>query len=114
MPYQQRRIPIGRRRERIAIQRASTSGDGMGGQSNVWTTIAEPWAQIWPLDERDKEALAAQQITAKHGYHIAIPYRADIRPTMRAIIRDTTMEIHTVSDDEMRRRRLVLQVGEVQ
>lgn len=114
MPYQQRRIPIGQRRERIELQVASTSDDGMGGQVNSWITVGRPWAQVWALDERTKEALAAQSITARHGYHVAIPFSTAVTPKMRAIVRDSTMEIHTVVDDEGKRRRLVLQVGEVQ
>ena len=114
MPYQQLRIPIGRRREQVAIQRASTSDDGMGGQVQSWATVSEPWAQVWALDERTKEALAAQSITARHGYHVAIPFSTAVTPKMRVIVRDTTMEIHSVVDDEGKRRRLVLQVGEVQ
>jgi SPP1 family predicted phage head-tail adaptor len=58
--------------------------------------------------------LASQQITARHAYHVVIPYRAGVTPDLRLIVRDTTMQIHTVVDDEGRRRRLVLQVGEVQ
>lgn len=117
MPYQTPRTPIGARRERIVLEEAVEFDDGLGGQILVqWRTLAEPWAQVTALDERTKEALAGQGLTARHAYHVAIPYRTDVsvRPTLRAIVRDTTMQIHTVTDDEGRRRRLVLQVGEVQ
>jgi SPP1 family predicted phage head-tail adaptor len=115
MPYQRPRIPIGARREKVTLQEAQTTSDGMGGQTiSKWVTIGEPWAQVTALDERDKEALAAQQITAKHAYHVVIPYRDDLTPALRLILRDTTMQIHTVVDDEGLRRRLTLQVGEVQ
>lgn len=117
MPYQQPRVPIGQRREKVALQQAVTEDDGMGGQTTIrWRTIGEPWAQVTALDERTKEALAAQSITARHAYHVTIPYRTDIvvGPTLRVIVRDSTMQIHTVTDDEGRRRRLILQVGEVQ
>lgn len=117
MPYQMPRIPIGRRREKIELQEAVTEDDGLGGQTVTrWRTIGEPWAQVQALDERTKEGMAAQGITARHGYHVAIPYRTDIdvRPELRLIVRDSTMQIHTVTDDEGKRRRLILQVGEVQ
>jgi SPP1 family predicted phage head-tail adaptor len=115
MPYQRSRIPIGARRERVTLQRAVTAADGIGGLTiTKWETVGEPWAYVTALDERDKEALMAQQITATHGYHVAMPYRTDVTPALRLILRDTTMQIHTVVDDEGRRRRLTLQVGEVQ
>lgn len=114
MAYGQKRIPRGDYRELVTIQQASSSDDGMGGQVNGWTTFAQPWAKVEALDERTKEALMAQQITARHGYHVVIPYRSGITPAMRIIVRDTTMQIHSAVDDEGRKRRLVLQVGEVQ
>lgn len=117
MPYQMPRIPIGARREKVELQEAYTEDDGLGGQTVIqWRTVAEPWAQVQALDERTKEAIAAQGITARHGYHVAMPYRTDIsvRPTLRVIVRDSTMQIHSVTDDEGRRRRVILQVGEVQ
>lgn len=112
--YGQRRVPIGRRREKVTLQVAQSSDDGMGGRVQSWRTHSEPWASVNALDERTKESLMAQQITARHGYFVVVPYQAGIVPSMRIIVRDTTMQIHTVVDDEGNRRRLVLQVGEVQ
>lgn len=115
MPYQRPRVPIGARREQVTLQEPVTSSDGMGGQVvSKWRTVSEPWAHVTALDERDKEALAAQQITAKHAYHVVIPYQSGISSQLRIIVRDSTMQIHTVVDDEGLRRRLTLQVGEVQ
>jgi SPP1 family predicted phage head-tail adaptor len=115
MPYQSPRIPIGQRREQITIRQRVTTDDGMGGQLETGTEIvAEPWAQVIALDERTNEAMAGQQLTARHGYLVTIPYQEGITPRLIVNVRDTTMEIHTVADDEGLRRRLVLQVREVQ
>jgi SPP1 family predicted phage head-tail adaptor len=115
MPYQQPRIPIGRRRERITIRQRVTEDDGLGGQAALRPAIiAEPWARVEALDERSQEAMAGQQLTARHGYQVTIPYQSGITPRLIVNVRDTTMEIHTVADDEGLRRRLVLQVREVQ
>jgi SPP1 family predicted phage head-tail adaptor len=120
MAYQSPRTPIGRRRHRIALQSLVTTDDGMGGQIPVTTdndgylTFGEAWAAVTPLDERTKEALAAQQITARHGYFLDIKYRTDILPSHRVVWDDKTLQIHSVADDEGKKRRLILQVGEVQ
>lgn len=115
MPYGQQRIPIGQRREKVTLEEAFTEDDGMGGQALIrWRTVGEPWANVQALDERTKESLMAQSITARHGYHVVIPYRSDLTPQHRIIVRDSTMQIHSVVDDEGLRRRLILQVGEVQ
>ena len=76
--------------------------------------MAEPWAQVMALDERSQESVAGSQLTARHGYLVTIPYQSGITPRLIVNVRDTTMEIHTVADDEGLRRRLVLQVREVQ
>lgn len=115
MPYGQKRVPIGHRRERVTIQVALTSDDGMGGQTvRKWKTVGEPYAKIEALDERTREALMGQAMTARHAYHVVMPYRSDLTPAHRVIVRDTTMQIHSITDDKGLRRRLVLQVGEVQ
>src|SRR5262245_19671137 len=99
MPYQRPRTPIGRRREKISLQREVAADDGAGGQSVTWQTYAQPWGEVTPLDARDQEALAAMQLTVKHGYHFAIPYRTDTTPKDRLVYRGKTMEIKTVVDD---------------
>ena len=115
MPYQRARIPIGQRRERVTVQIAQTSDDGAGGQvTTKWAPLIETWAHVAPLDERDKEGLRAQQITATHAYHIAIPYTTSVTPTERVIWRGKTLQIFTAVDDDSRKRRLMLQCGEVQ
>jgi SPP1 family predicted phage head-tail adaptor len=115
MPYGAKRTSIGKRRERITIRQRVTTDDGLGGQLELRKKIvAEPWAKVEALDERTHEAVAGSQLTARHGYLLEIPYQASITPRLIVNVRGTTMEIHTVADDEGLRRRLVLHVREVQ
>jgi|SRR5688572_7480195 head-tail adaptor len=115
MPYNQPRVPIGRRRERITIKQRATDDDGLGGQVAIRPAIvAEPWAQVEALDERMAEAVMGSQLTARHAYMVTVPYDARITPRLMVNLRNTTMEIHSVADDEGLRRRMVLQVREVQ
>lgn len=113
--YRQPRVPIGKRRERITIRQRATEDDGLGGQAEMRSSIVgEPWAQVVALDERGREGVQGSQLTVGHGYYLVVPYHPDITPRMIVNVRNTTMEIHTVADDEGLRRRLVLQVREVQ
>ena len=116
MAYQSPRTPIGQRRHRITVRLAQTSDDGMGGvvSSTALFQRREMWAKVTPLDERTKEALAAQNITARHGYFFEVPYTTGIDPTWQVEYLQKTYEIHSAADDEGRRRRLLLQCGEVQ
>lgn len=115
MSYQEVRVPIGRRRERITFKRPVTSDDGLGGQvTSKYKIVSEPWAKVQALDERTNESMEGGQLTARHGYLVTIPYQSGITPRLIANIRGTTMEVHTVTDDEGLRRRLVVQLREVQ
>ncbi len=117
MPYQAKRTPIGSRRERIALQaKVSSTDDGMGGQVSTWKTVAKPWANITPLDGRSIEALRASQVTASHFYHVDLRYRTATVPnvTMRIAWRKILLQIHSVVDDDVLQRRLVLHCGEIQ
>lgn len=116
MAYQSPRTQIGQRRERITVRLAQTSDDGMGGTVSSTSIYRERqmWAKVLPLDERTKEALSAQQITARHGYFFDIPYTTGIDHSWEIEWQGQTYQIHSLADDEGRKRRLLLQCGEVQ
>ena len=116
MPYQRARTPIGRRREYIQLQERSSSSDGIGGQVVSWATVARSWASVVPLDRNDQESIRAGQETVEHSFHFDMRYRWNTRPTpkMRILWRDRTLEIRTVVDDDVMRKRIIVQCGEVQ
>lgn len=116
MPYQRVRTPIGLRRERVSLQQKTATDDGAGGQTLAWREIAQPWAEVMPLDDRAREGMAARQIQSAHTYHVNIRYRPDVFATgeqMRLVWRGKTLEIHTADDDLARKGRLILLCGEV-
>lgn len=118
MPYQRTQTAIGTRRDRVTFLEPVTTDDGMGGQDVTrWRTKLKTWMAVTALDERSKEALAAQQLTARHAYHGDMRYREDVFASgelWRVNWRDRTLEVHSVTDDDGRKRRLVLQLAEVQ
>ena len=114
MPYQRVRTAIAQRRERVHIEEPVLSEDSGEQQIVRWRTVAEPWASVQALDERGREALAAAQLTVTQAYHIDIPYRSGVSPTLRLTWRDKTLQIHSAVDDDGRRERLVLLCSEVQ
>lgn len=118
MPYQRPRTPCGSRRERAEVQHLPTIDDGIGGQveadNNGWRKFCEIWLMPVPLDERSREVVMGAQLTAQHGYHFDTRYRTDLTNAMRLIWRDKTLQIHSIADDEGRKRRLILYCGEVQ
>jgi SPP1 family predicted phage head-tail adaptor len=53
-------------------------------------------------------------LTARHAYHFDTAYRTDLLPTMTLEYRGKTLQIHTVVDDDARKKRLILYCSEVQ
>lgn len=118
MPYQARKTEIGQRRDRVRFLEPVSTDDGMGGQSVTrYRTVVTTWMEMTALDERSKEALAAQQLTARHAYHGNMRYRADVFASAeqwRLSWRNRTLEIHSVTDDDGRKQRLIILCAEVQ
>ncbi len=116
MPYQSARTPIGRRRERAIVYSRAMTDDGMGGQSSTVPAsakVAEIWVRPIPLDDRRLEAIMAGQLSAQRTYHFDTAYREDITAKMYLTWRRRELEIHTVADDDARKKRLVLFCSEV-
>lgn len=114
MGYQRVRTAIDKRRERVHLKQPVLS-ESDGQQAIVrWQTVAEPWAAVEALDDRQRESLAALQLTVTQSYHVDIPYRAGVLPSMLVEWRDKTLQIHSVVDDDARRERLILLCSEVQ
>ena len=109
------RVAIGSHREVARLQRASTSDDGMGGQgAPTWTDVAQVWVAVGTPSVGQRETLAAAQVTALQAYAVDMRYRTGVRPSMRLLWRDKTLEIQSVVDVDMRRQRLQLLCSEVQ
>lgn len=118
MPFQRRRTPLGQRRHHLHFQRPDTTDDGMGGQTLTWTTVATAWGRVEALDERQREAVDAQQLQGRAAYHIDIARRQGPEPrvptTWRILWDGKTLEIHHVVDDTGRKRRHIILASEVQ
>ena len=111
-------------RERIYIQRRSTTADAQGGRAVAWldlvtgtTTGRTLAASVEPMAAGERVAAAA--IGSHQKYTAVIRYRADVTPAMRISWRPfrhttaKTLEIHTVQFYEGQRVFLTLACSEV-
>lgn len=99
----------GRLRERVTIQQRTMASDGMGGQTETWSTLATVWAGVLPRQaNREALVIAANQLQARSGFDVRIRYRDDVSPSMRVSWRGNTLEVESVSDPDQRKREIVL------
>jgi SPP1 family predicted phage head-tail adaptor len=91
-------------RDKVTIQRKSTSRGAAGGEVNSWVDLAEVWAGIMPLSGRE---LASQRsIYADATHKILIRYRDDVTPKMRVLFGTRQFDIASSLNMDGHRRYL--------
>lgn len=106
------RVAIGDLRDRVTLQEAVATDDGMGGQSiTKWKPIGDVWAAV--SMGGGSERLQGEQITASASVSVQTRWRSDISTAHRLIWRDRTLQIHGVLEDS-HKRSLTLTCSEVQ
>lgn len=105
------RVRAGDLRERVIVQRATTTADTQGGRTTTWSALATVPASVVPWETQQDEALRADALTAMARYRVWLRYRPDVTPTMRLswtpyrMSTAKTLEIQAVS---LRGRELLL------
>ena len=75
-------MPIGDLDKRISIQAETRVGDGMGGFTSSWATVASSIAAaIWPVSA--SETVKANALTMVTTHRVRIRYRSVMRPSWR-------------------------------
>jgi len=80
---------------RITIQERTDTRDGAGEPVPTWSTLAEVWASLEPLQGR--EDFDAQQINAIRPTKFRIRYREDVDETMRIAWDGQTWDINAIT-----------------
>lgn len=86
MPY-----AAGELDERVTIQRATETPDGMGGFAVTWAPVATVWAHVRPRSGRERAAF--DRIEASGSYLCVIRRRTDIGPADRILWRGRVFNI---------------------
>jgi len=73
----------GRLNRRVTLQSQTVSRDAVGQAKSVWTDAATVWAAVLPL--RGKEYFESAKVNSEITVRIIIRYRADVKPSWRAI-----------------------------
>jgi SPP1 family predicted phage head-tail adaptor len=74
-------MDIGRLRERVTLQQATTTTDAQGGSATTWATLDTVWASIEPVSGR--EQIQAGAMGSQVGYRVGLRYRGDLSASHR-------------------------------
>jgi len=89
---------IGSFRDRITLQSSAGTSDGMGGETQVFSTAYETWADVQEL--RGDRELRFGQLAYNTAYEIKVRYRNgdanEPSTAYRVIYRGQTLTIHSI------------------
>ena len=93
-------------RDRVGIQRRTTSRDAAGAVLIAWETYATVWAAVEPLSGR--EAVAMKEVHASANVRVTLRWRKDLRAQDRLLFVTRVFEINGITDVGGRQRWLEL------
>ena len=107
---------IGKMDQRVFIQRATATADGMGGSTVTWATIATVWAAVTPFPMKAQEAMVEGRMTATQPLQMRIYSRRDLTEKDRVLWDGRTFNIRGIPLDSLRSQfmDLVIEAGVTQ
>lgn len=104
-------VCAGRRNKLITIQKPTVTSTTGGEPVETWSTLAKVWAAVEPLNAR--EAFNARQVQAVTTHKIAILYRSDVTPAMRATWNSRTFKFESIINRDEADRETIIMAFEV-
>lgn len=101
---------IGKLRHRITIESKGQASDGAGGYIESWSPFATLWAEVKPINSRER--FQAEQVQARTTHRIWIRYRDDLETDMRVSYQSRSMAILGITDPDERKHWLVIDCEE--
>lgn len=80
--------------KRARIISATTTGDGQGGQAEVWAVVATVWAAFEPYTGRERIQAGQVQTPVSHRVHMR--YRTGLTTSLRLLYDSRVFEIAEV------------------
>lgn len=96
--------------ERITVTRVTLTSDGMGGNTESWSTIATLWACVKPINGRERSM--AQQTESPRNYRFTVRRTAGSAAILekdRITWRGKVMNIRFIADNGPKKQYLVLE-----
>ena len=93
-------------RQRLAIERPTSTADGGGGRATDWSTVATVFAAVRTLRAGEREELGRLDGVATH--RVTVRAGVDLRGGDRLIAGGRTLRVLAVRDDDAGRHRVAL------
>lgn len=90
----------GKYRHPLSLRTPAVSRDSEYQEIQMWTHLAWVWGEVIPLSGR--EYFASKGVNAELSHRVTIPFRHNLRPTMRFHYGSRILEIVSVVDLEER------------
>lgn len=103
-------VLAGGMRQRIRIEEATLTPDGLGGFTRDWQTVATVWAEITTV--RGDEYFASGQLASQVTHRIRLRWREGITTAMRVVFGVRIFAIRAVIENDGKKRSLELIVEE--
>ena len=97
-------------RHLVSIEEYTEATDSLGGVSLTWTEFSKAYANIAPLNGKEKYVSAEKHATSTH--QITIRYLSGVNPKMRVVYGAQVFEIVSVVNAGMRDKMMQLIVEE--
>jgi SPP1 family predicted phage head-tail adaptor len=100
--------PIGQYRQRVQVERRTTTPDPDGGYLEVWVPLDPPtWdCAIQAASLRDLQRISGGAVNATATHLVRGRYHAQLAANARILFRDRTFEVQSVHDREQRQIEL--------
>lgn len=109
-------MQAGQLRERIAIQRNTPAGDGMGGETQSWSTVATVWGRVRMMQGTEQYSAASERVQGAITHKVNLRQKAGgvtLNHEDRFLWQGRTLEIVSFGDMEGRHREQVIMCREV-
>ncbi|HZP20088.1 MAG TPA: phage head closure protein [Bauldia sp.] len=93
-------------RHRIVIEAATPAGDGAGGETLAWATVATLWSRIDPVAASERSA--GEHLATVATHRVTIRWRDDVTGGMRVAYRGRYFRIAATRDPDETQRYLEL------
>jgi len=94
------------------VQRRSLTGDGAGGFTESWSTVATVACRVAPSGQSPQERVIAERLTATSVWTVTLPALTDVQSADRIVVGTRTFEVIGVlaRSDELARRVVCTEV----
>lgn len=80
----------------VAIRRATSASDGLGGVTHTYTTLATVQARVTPLTDAEAERVVGDRVRSGTVWKVAMPAGTQIRTDDRVMFGNVTYAVEAV------------------